>query len=120
MFPVVVSIQLQAGGHVVVNRHRGKRVGLLEDHADPAAQLRRRCAVIRVQLADLYLPLDAGLGAGLVHAIQAADERRLAAARRPNQRGGMIRLNLEVDVMQCLALAVPGIEILDLDSDAHN
>ena len=54
-----------------------------------------------------------------MHAVQAADERGLAAARRTDQRGGVVGLHGDVDVEQCLGVAVKGIQMLDLDSNAH-
>jgi hypothetical protein len=54
-----------------------------------------------------------------VHTIETADESRLTATRRTNQRRGVIRCHIEVDVIQSLAFAVPGIQIVDLDSNAR-
>jgi hypothetical protein len=36
---VGVAVELEAGGDVVVDRHGGKGIGALEDHADAAANL---------------------------------------------------------------------------------
>src|ERR1700751_1871273 len=119
MLLVAIAVQLESGGDVVVDRHRRERVRLLKDHADAAPQLRRRSAVVGVKIADLYLAFDASFGRGFMHAVQAADEGGLAAARRPDQRGRVIGLNLEIDVMERLALAIPGIDVFDLDSDSH-
>ena len=54
-----------------------------------------------------------------MHAIQAPDKCRLAAARRTDQRRSVIRRHVQIDVVQRLAFAVPGIQFLDLDSNAH-
>ena len=35
------AIERQSGGHVVINRHRRKGIGFLENHADAAANLHR-------------------------------------------------------------------------------
>src|SRR5207302_4221963 len=54
-----------------------------------------------------------------MHAVQAADEGGLAATRRSDEGGSMIGGDLQIDVEQCLRLAIPGIQGLDLNSNAH-
>ena len=44
---------------------------------------------------------------------------RFPAAGRTNQRRRVIRDHVQIDVVQRLAFAVPGIQVLDLDSNAH-
>ncbi len=117
--PVVESVQLQSRGHVVINRHGGKRVRLLKHHAHAAPELRRRSSVVGVDLADPDPALHARIRNGLVHAIQAADKCRLSTPRGTNQGGGVVRHYLQIDVVQRLAFAVPGIQVLDLDSNTH-
>src|SRR5579863_2427570 len=77
---VAESVELQPRRHVVINRHRRERVRLLEHHAHAAAQLGRRGTVVSVDFADPYAAFHARVGNGLVHAIDAADERRLPAS----------------------------------------
>ena len=55
-----------------------------------------------------------------MHAVQAADERGLAAARGTDHRRGVVRRHRHVDVVQSLGLAEPGIELVDLDSNTHS
>src|SRR5579864_436412 len=117
--PVVKPIELQAGRHVVVNRHRGKWIRFLKYHPDASAELRRRSPVVRIDFADADPALDSRIRNGFVHSIDAANKGRLAASRRTNQRGGMIRRHFQIDVVQGLTFAVPGIQALDLDSNAH-
>src|SRR4029077_2713023 len=97
----------------------GKWVRLLKNHADAAAKLGWRGAVVSVEFANSDLALHASVGTGLVHTIQATDERRLATAGRADQRRGVVGLDFEVDVVECLAFSVPGIQVFDLDSDTH-
>ena len=54
-----------------------------------------------------------------MHAIEAADERRLAASGRTDERGGLLGGDVQVDVQQGMVGAIPCIEILHLNSDAH-
>ena len=116
----MIAVQLQAGCHILVDRHGRKRIRLLKHHADPAPQLGRRRTVVGVVLADLYFAFHSSFRRGLMHAIQATDERRLPAARRPNQRGRVVCLHIQVDVLQRLGLAIPGIQVFHPDSDTHD
>src|SRR5207302_11345586 len=78
--PVAKAIQLQSGSHVVIDRHRRKRIRLLKHHADPAPKLRSIRSVVGVDLANAYQALNPGFGNRLMHTIDAADEGRLAAS----------------------------------------
>ena len=107
--------QLQAGGHVVVDRHRRERVGLLEHHADRAADGGDvELGAVDVHAVEHDLALGARAGDQLVHAVEAADERRLAAAGRPDDGGHPVCLELDVDILQGLSLAVVGTQPFDL------
>jgi hypothetical protein len=44
---------------------------------------------------------------------------RLAAARGPDQRRGVVRRHRQLDVVQRLVLAVPRVQVFDLDAYAH-
>src|SRR5258705_4930764 len=116
---IAESVELQSGSDVVVNRHCGERIGLLEHHADPAAKLRGRGPVIRFDFTDADSSFHARFGDGLVHAIDAADKGRLAATGWADQGRSMIGGDLQVYVVQSLAFAVPGIQMLDVNSNAH-
>ena len=48
---VAEAVELEAAGDVVVDRHGGKRVGPLKDHADAAANLDRRGVLVDVDIA---------------------------------------------------------------------
>ena len=54
-----------------------------------------------------------------MHAIDAADKGGLAASRGTNESGSVVGRHFQIDVVQRLAFAVPGIQTLDLDSNAH-
>ena len=54
---------------------------------------------------------DAGDRVGLVHAIEAADECGFAAARGADQSRGVVRRDLQVDVLQSVVGAIPRIQI---------
>ena len=55
-----------------------------------------------------------------MHPVQAADEGGLAAAGGTDERGCMVGLHLEANVMQRLRGPVPGVQVFNLDSDAHD
>ena len=110
--------QAQAGGDVVEHRHRRERVGLLEDHPDRAAHrddVDRR--VVHVELVQQHASLGAGAGDLLVHAVDAAHHRRLATARRSDDRRDLVGAELEVDPLDLLGLAVEGAQALQAHAE---
>ena len=85
------AVDAQAVGDVLEDRLR-ERVRLLEHHADPAAQRaprRRRARRCRLAV-DQHRALDAGARDDVVHPVQRAQERALAAARRPDEGGHQV------------------------------
>ena len=90
--------QLQAEGHVVVDRHvRVERVGL-EHHCDVPVL---RCNVIHQAVADVDVT-----GGDLLQASDHAQGRALAAAGRPDQHQELAVLDLDVEVCDGGHLAV--------------
>ncbi len=115
-----VPAELQARCHVVEDRHRRERVGLLEDHADQAAHGGHVDAgAVDVDVIELDLALRVRTGRHLVHAIEAAHERRLAAAGWADDGGHPVCLELDVDALQGLDAAVVGMQPFDSDRVAH-
>ena len=111
------AVDLRAEGDVVVDRLR-ERVGLLEDHPDPASHLDRADAGPVERLAVVVEPaLDAGAGDEVVHPVQAAEERALAAARRADQGGDLVAPDAQRHVAQRLERAVVEVEALDAEHD---
>jgi hypothetical protein len=55
-------------------------------------------------------------GNQLVQPVDRAKERRLSASRRSDEGGDCPRRDREVEVEQRLRLAVPEVEVLDVDS----
>ena len=97
-----IAAHAQAVRHVLVDRFR-ERVGLLEHHADAHAHFDRidlriqQIGVVRVQQ-DLALVAVARIQ--VVHAVEAAQVGRLAAAGRPDQRGDLLLVDRHVDALQ--------------------
>src|SRR5262249_38500479 len=96
-------------------RHR-KRRRLLEHHADARAQevqvLSRREDVLAV---EQYLALGALARIEVVHAVEHAQQRGLAAAGRTDERRHLLLVERKRDALQRLALAIEEIEMLDRD-----
>ena len=104
-----MPVDAQAVGHVVEDRF-GKRIGLLEHHADPAAQLGD---VLRQDILAIQgnFALQARVAERFVHAVQRAQQRGFAAAGRPDQRRDLVGGHVHGDVVQRLVLAVVKIQL---------
>ncbi len=114
---VHVSVHSQDAGaerDVVVDR-LGERVGLLEDHPDVLAHL-DGVDVVGVEVLPVVLDLAGHLGGGdeVVHPVQAADERALAAARGADERGDLVLVDREVDLADGGHAAVGHAHVLEL------
>src|SRR5579883_856525 len=108
-----LAVQPQAREHVLRDRHGRERVRLLEHHADAAAHAHRiDAARVDVVAVEPDAALDAGAGEHLVHAVEAAHERRLAAARRADDRGHAPLDDRERDALERLGAAEPGAQVL--------
>ena len=112
------AVEPQPGGDVVTDRHGGERVGTLEDHADgPADICGGEPGCVDVLAVEEDLALHPRAGHDLVHAVQRADERRLAAARRPDERRHLLGLDDHgADVLDGLVGAEPGADVGRLDA----
>ncbi|MPM67332.1 hypothetical protein SDC9_114254 [bioreactor metagenome] len=110
---VVLAAHAQAVGDVFVDALR-EGVRLLEDHADAHAHFdgvdfrRQQVGVVRVE-ADLALVAVAWVE--VVHAVEAAQVGRFAAAGRADQCGDLLVVDRHVDVLQGLGFAVEEIEV---------
>src|SRR5262249_21999663 len=108
--------------HDVFEDGFGKRVRLLKDHADAAAQVDQvdRAAVdlfaVKQQVAGVPGTLDQ-----VVHAIETAQERGLAAARRADEGRDRTVRDTEADVVDRLGVPVPKREVArrELRPDAN-
>ncbi len=100
-------LQLAAVGDVLPDR-LGERVGLLEHHADALAQqVHVELGVEDAVALEQHVALDAHALDEVVEAVEAADERRLAAARGADEGGDAALRDLQRDVVERLLLAVP-------------
>ena len=103
-------------GHVVVDR-LGERVGLLEDHPDPAADLDPvDAAAVEVVTVVEQLPGDAEARDRVVHPVQAAQEGRLAAARRPDDRRDHVAVDVQRDALDRPRGAVGDRQVANLEN----
>ncbi len=102
--------------HDVVEDRLRKRIRPLEDHADAVAD-RHRVDVGRVDvvIVEQHAPFHARARRQIVHAIERANERRLSAPRRPDQRRHAVRRHLERRVPDGVKGAIVDVEVLDVD-----
>ena len=97
-------------GDVLEDRHR-ERHRLLEHHADLAAQAVHRVLRIEDVLAvQQHLAGRGHLRVERIDAVEHAQQRRLATARRSDQRGHALFRDFQVDVLQRLELVVIEVE----------
>ena len=100
---------------VVVDRLR-ERVRLLEDHADPAADLDRiDVTAVHIDAVVEHLAFDADPGDQVVHAVDRPQERRLAAAGWPDERGDLLRPDVDRDVLHRAERAVIEVQVPEAD-----
>jgi hypothetical protein len=112
-------VDAQAVRHVLENRFR-KRVRLLKHHADAPPQIHhvdRR--VVDVTAVDAHRSLDPRARDDVVHPVERAQERRLAAAGRPDERGHVIRQHLDRHALQDPIVAIIEIHVGDVDLRAR-
>ena len=106
------GVEVEPGGDVVVDRHRRERVGRLEDHPDQPADLDRvDPARVDVLAVEGDLALDPGARGQLVHAVERAQEGRLAAARGADQRRHLVRLDRHRHVFDRVEVAVVEVDV---------
>ncbi len=81
------TLQLQAGNHIVANRHGGEWIRPLKHHPDcPADTDRVDTGGVDILIIEQYGTLDSSSGDDLMHPVQGAQHRRLAAARGTDER----------------------------------
>ncbi|MCY1432221.1 hypothetical protein D9M71_482120 [compost metagenome] len=107
---LVDALQAQAVDHVLVDA-LGERVGLLEHHADAAAQLGDVDALgVDVVTVEADLAVDAAAVDQIVHAVEGAQQGRLAATGRADEGGDAVLRDVQADVEQRLLVAVEQVE----------
>lgn len=52
----------------------------------------------------------------VVHAVKAAQQRGLSAARRPDERGDLLVADLDIHVLERMVVAIEQVEALDVDA----
>ena len=101
-----VAVQAQAEGDVVEDAH-GKRVRLLEHHADVTAHHHRVYTLaIYVLTQEMHVALEAKALHQVVHAVEAAQYRTFAAAGRADETGDLVFLDRHMAVTHRHEIAV--------------
>src|ERR1022692_1275477 len=88
----------------------GKRIRLLKNHPNPPPQSGHFHA-LDVLAVQLKIALHARSPHILVHAVQGTQEGRLATARRADERGDLLLVELDVDAMQSLEGSIVEVQI---------
>ena len=108
--------EAQPGGDVVVHRHGRKRVRFLEDHADDAPHRDDvHLGGVQIDVVEQHATLEARARNLLVHPVDAAHHRRLAAAGRADDRRHLTGLEGHAHALDRLVLAVEGAQPLEAD-----
>src|SRR5664280_255081 len=106
-------VKPDAEGDILENRHRERR-RLLKHHADLGAQqievLRRRQNILVV---ELYMPAGALVRIEVVHAVEDAQQRGLAATGRTDEGGHLALIQRAIDVLQGTVIAIKEIQVPD-------
>ncbi len=100
-------LHFQAEGHVAFHRHIGKQRIALEHHADAALLRRQRHQILALQQ---NVPAVDRSQAG-----QAAQQRRFAAAARPQQGDELPLFGGEIDILKHLSLAIVFVQAGDVE-----
>ena len=109
---VAYAVDPQAVGHVLEDGFR-EGVGLLEYHAHILAEfVDIDAAVIDVPAVDQAFAGQPRGGDQVVHAVEQAQERRLAAARGADERRYGVGLHAHGDVLERMEVAVIEIDVL--------
>ncbi len=97
----------RAGDGVVENRERRKRIRALKDHADaPPDRHRIDVTGVDVLTIEQHASLNARVECDFVNPVEAAQQRRLAAPRRTDQRSHRLTSEPDRNVADRFAIAV--------------
>ena len=102
-------------GDVVVDAH-GKRIGALEHHTHALAQAADIVIAQDILAVECNLAFNAAILDTVVHTVKAAQQRRLSAARRPDERGDLLVADLDIHVLERMMVAIEQVEALDVDA----
>src|SRR4051812_29719355 len=113
------AAERRAGGEVVEDRHRRKGMGAREDHPEGGAD-RHNINVVAIErgVIEQDLSLDTTARNLLVHPVDRAHERRLAAAGRADDGGDLVGREVEVDAPHRLVVAVKALQAAQRDGVA--
>ena len=113
---LMAAVPPRPEGHVLEDGH-GEGVGFLEDHAHPFPQLHDVDGVIvDVDAVELDQPHHPGPGNEVVHAVEEAEQGRLAAAGGPDDGGDSALRYFQGDVAERLESPVVQVHRLRAES----
>ena len=88
----------------------------MEHHTHALAQTADVAIAQDILTIERNLALDAAILDAVVHAVKAAQQRGLSAARRTDKRGDLLVANLDGYVLERVVVAIEQIEALDVDA----
>src|SRR6266436_3750044 len=111
-----MAVDAQAKDDIFIDGN-GHGVGPLEDHANRLPQLDERdVRIVDVLAEDFYFTGRLNIRVALIDAVEAAQERRFAAARGANQGSDEAVFDFHAYVDQRLELGVPEANVLGGDA----
>ena len=113
-------VELDTGKHVLANGHGRERVRTLEHHTHVTAH-GHRIDVLGVQVLAFQQHLALAMRAGddLVHAVESAQHSGFSTARRPDECGDLVRLDIEVHILHGQEVAVVDVQMVDINALSH-
>ena len=110
------ALEARAVGDIVVNAFR-KRIRLLEDHADGAAERDGIDILVHIDAGEPNVARDAAAGDEIIHAIQRAQKRGFPAARRADERRDSVSFDIQGNILQRLVVAVEKVDVFAAKTD---
>jgi hypothetical protein len=116
-----VIVKLHSSQDVVLNGHRWKWVGALENHAYLATNQKRvNIWGIKVLAINLYFTFNPCPWNNFVHTVKGAQESGFTTPGRTNESSDSARLNRQGDVFDGFELAVVDVEVFYFNAFGHN
>ena len=88
----------------------------MEHHAHALAQAADIVIAQDILAVECNLAFNAAILDAVVHTVKAAQQRRLSAARRPDERGDLLVANFDVHVLERMMVAIKQVKALNIDA----
>ena len=88
----------------------------MEHHTHALAQAADIVIAQDILAVECNLAFNAAILDTVVHTVKAAQQRRLSAARRPDERGDLLVTNLDAHVLERMMVAVKQVKAFNIDA----